>query len=60
MFCKYVCLQHANTMAIYSRIIDRTGGPRAPVLSIASKYMGMVLAYPCLALEAQLLETTHA
>ena len=45
---------HANTTGVYYNSIDVTGGPRPPVLSIASEYMGMVLAYSCVALEAQI------
>ncbi len=51
---------HANTMPIDSNLIDNTGGrgrrPLPPVLSIALEYMGMVLACPCLALEAKIFE----
>ncbi len=48
-------------MPMYSDIIDTTGlgaaeGRAPPVLSIALEYMGMVLDFPCLALEPQLLQ----
>ena len=40
--------------------MDMTRGrglrPRPPVVSIKLKYMGMVLAYSCLALEAQIFQ----
>jgi len=50
-------------MATYSDAMDRTEGPirsagRGPrVVSIIFEYMGMVLGYPCLALEAKLVQT---
>ena len=40
----------SNTTAIYSNIIA------PPVLSISLQYMGMVLDFPCLALEVQLIK----
>ena len=50
-------------MPMYPNIIDTTGaapniseGRAPPVLSIALEYMGMVLDFPCLALEAQLIQ----
>jgi len=48
-------------MTIYSNAMDRTGGGAAfghapPVVYIAFEYMGMVLDFPCLALEAQLVQ----
>lgn len=53
--------ENSNIMPIYSHIIDTTGGAAAegrgpPVLSIALKYMGIVLDCPCLALTAQLIQ----
>lgn len=45
-------------MSTYSNVIDMTGGLRLKVRALG--YMGMVLAYACLALEAQTFENSLA
>jgi len=48
---------HAHTMPIFFNRFDTAGGPwPLIVLPIALESMGMVSAYPCLDLEAQIFE----